>query len=147
MNKKLKQCTECKKDVIYYKNKLCLSCFKKLNPEKFLIKKSVSKHKSPPKTTIKKTPLKKSQKAISKFSQKQIGRQKQYQKLRLELLEKFPICTICNKNPATEIHHARGRGLFLLEHLIPTCRPCHLWCHQNVEEATKLGYIISRIKN
>lgn len=131
IKQKLKQCKgPCGDMKKLFSHGLCIDCFRKLNPPK-----------------IKSNPIQnKKQNWIKQCSDKHIERTKKYQKIRENLLEEFPICKVCNINPSTEVHHAKGRGKYLFEYLIPICRACHNWCHQNVKEAEEKGFIISRIK-
>ena len=145
MQQKLKQCQKCKKDVVYYKDKQCLSCYKCSYPEKFQIKKA-DKPKPIPKKPIKKTPLKKTQKKISKFSEKQIVRQKMYQKLRDEYMKIHNSCERCGTKDNLQLHHKKGRGQFLLKHFCVLCFDCHSWAHLHSKEAEEQGFIFSRIK-
>lgn len=51
-------------------------------------------------------------------------------------------CRCCAVNPATDVHHTRGRaGKLLLDvrYWLPLCRSCHRWVGENPEAARRLG--------
>jgi hypothetical protein len=67
-----------------------------------------------------------------------------YEKAKAEYFEeKNYQCEICNQ-PASDLHHKKGRGKFLCEKstFMAACRKCHLTIHANVKWATENGYII-----
>lgn len=80
--------------------------------------------------------------------EKEEDRNKLYLILRKDFLRNHPFCEVKRvrdgiNERATEIHHRRGRGRFLLkvETWIPVSKEGHLWIHQNQGEARKLGLI------
>ena len=58
------------------------------------------------------------------------------------LWDKNFTCEICGKQ-ATDIHHKKGRGKYLcnITTFMATCRPCHMYLHDNVKWAREKGYI------
>jgi hypothetical protein len=94
----------------------------------------------------KKKPIRK---PISRFSKKREKENRKYGKERKEFLRESPICEYpdCNKE-ATDIHHAKGRGIYLLD--VKTwkalCREHHQRIETRVNEAKQLGLSESRLK-
>lgn len=67
-----------------------------------------------------------------------------YEKAKAEYFEeKNYQCEICNQ-PASDLHHKKGRGKFLCEKstFMALCRSCHNKCHHEVGWARENGYII-----
>ena len=69
---------------------------------------------------MKRTPLRR----ISKKRQEQL---KEYSKLRKAYLEENPVCEVCQKRKATDIHHKSGRGSNTnnVDTWVVVCRTCH----------------------
>lgn len=86
---------------------------------------------------------------INKFSDKRQGNLKIYSHIRTIFLSLFGNCKAqlngCT-HYATEIHHQKGRGIYLLiiKYFLPVCRNCHDWIGINSEEAIEKGLSISR---
>ena len=131
---KKKQCDGCNQEKLIWKNfegnKYCKLCWSKEN------KQSVK-------------PIKKIVKIKSK-STKLAALEKLYSKLRIDYLTKhsnceakLPICTF----QATDIHHKKGRGPFLLDvsSWIAVCRVCHTWIELHPLEAKELGLSENRL--
>ena len=135
------------------KRKLCVGC----NQEQFIWK-SEGRYKyckrcwltKVPTKPLNRTPLKPSKKPIRNKSAKMTALDTVYSKLRIQYLEKYPLCcaalTGCT-NISTDIHHKKGRGLY---HNDPTtwlssCRTCHDWIEKHPLEAIELGLSIKRI--
>jgi len=73
--------------------------------------------------------------------------ERDYAVMRGQFLGDFPRCDRC-LNPATEVHHARGRqGWRLLYVLwwVPLCHGCHQWVTDNPTAAIYDGYSLSRL--
>ena len=78
---------------------------------------------------------------------------KEYAKLRRRFLTKHRNCIVtplgkpsrCT-NPATEIHHRKGRGKYLLSIAtwMPLCSSCHRQIHDNPNWARKKEYLLRR---
>jgi hypothetical protein len=67
-----------------------------------------------------------------------------YYRLRGQYLSWHPICEICQKAAAQDIHHTNGRqGLLLLNFKLwlALCRSCHDEVHQNPRWARAHGYL------
>ena len=129
MKSKLKKCKICLKESYIWKKGLCKTCHFKI---------------SQPKTA----PIKPKKNHLNKYSQRQIQRQKIYQKLRLEYLALHPICEVCNALPATEIHHkAKRYGKNLFRYFLAVDRVCHIKIENDPVWAKKQGYTLSHIKN
>jgi len=90
----------------------------------------------------------KRRKPIRKVSARQAKLNREWQKLKRELLDKYLCCECfgCLKKP-TQVHHKRGRGRFLLDKrfLMAVCAPCHDKIHRCPKWATEHGYMISRL--
>jgi hypothetical protein len=73
---------------------------------------------------------------------------RQWHKLRDAFLLKNPICQACCVCPATEVHHKRGRGKFLLaeEYFMAVCWACHKLIHNDPAWAIRKGYMILRLQ-
>ena len=147
MQTKNKICTRCKKSKKIYSKSMCLSCFKCIFPEKFLIKKSNKPiSQAPIKPKIKKTLIKKKLNWIKKQSEKGIARQRKYQAIRDVFLVSKPLCEYCGKPGILECHHKHGRSSkWLFLELMAVHRVCHLLIHQNPKDSYEKGYMISRI--
>jgi hypothetical protein len=138
MKVKLKPCDGCGKPSVIWKNhkgqRYCKECWKLELP-----KLEGGKHKP---TLL--------QKPLPSRSPKRKKEEAQYLKLRLDFLNKHPMCQAhlqgC-KTYATEVHHKAGRtgDLFLdPKYWLSTCRPCHAWIENHPEEAKELGFSITR---
>lgn len=96
----------------------------------------------------KKVPLKKTNKKIKPFSDRQKQRLKIYNKLRAEHLTLHPVCEVCNSERSTEIHHKYGRvGNNLFIGFLSVCRSCHQQIEHNPIWAKENGYSITRLIN
>lgn len=133
MQAKKKLCNICQEEKLIWKTvertRYCKSCWGKSEKKK-LINKTI-------------TPLR------SKSSKLE-ALEKLYSKLRLEYLDKNPSCQAylpgCTRI-ATDIHHKKGRGPFLLDiaSWLPVCRKCHTWIELNPEEAKELNLSENRL--
>ena len=68
---------------------------------------------------------------IRQVTRKRANENSKYTAVRRKFLEANPDCGLCG-NPATEIHHTRGRIGRLLcasEFFVPLCSECHRDCH------------------
>jgi hypothetical protein len=86
-------------------------------------------------------------KPIKKVSTKHKSKLNIYYKQREAFMRRQIFCTIPNCiNPATDVHHVKGRGPFLLDESTwrAVCRGCHISIHANVARSIELGYIIPR---
>lgn len=71
----------------------------------------------------------------------------EYNKLRLEYLEAHPVCEVRTCNIwATDIHHTRGRGKYLLDTKtwLAVCRHCHKKITDYSAWAIENGYSYKR---
>ena len=86
---------------------------------------------------------------LKRESKRLARRNRTYSQMRKEYLSERRVCRAkidnCN-NVATDIHHKKGRGLFLLdtETWLPVCRNCHEWIENNPSEAYELGFSLKR---
>ena len=84
------------------------------------------------------------------MSPKRAAENRIYLKRRAEFLESHPWCEfpdVCGQ-PASEIHHRRGRvgALFLDErYWSAVCAPCHRWITEHPREAIELGISEKRL--
>lgn len=92
--------------------------------------------------------------SLQKYSwQKQIKDRKSadkkiYKVLRDDFLKDHFICEVCFKNPATDVHHKKGRLgelLTLVRYFLAVCRNCHTWIESHPKEAKDKGYSLSRL--
>ena len=86
-------------------------------------------------------------KPIRVVSKHRAARMVKYRKLAMAHLERHKHCQVCisqwyvNRNlqvrPATQIHHMKGRGLFLndVSTWLAVCQECHRRIHDNVKWA------------
>lgn len=92
---------------------------------------------------------KKTQKRIRQVSKKRGRENGQYLVLRKVFLENHPICQVDKcKNPATTIHHKKGRiGKLLcdIRHFLAACVDCHQKIELEPEWAKENGYSEDRI--
>ena len=89
----------------------------------------------------------KPRKRINPVSKKRKVEQVTYSKLRKEYLTARPRCEVCDKAPATDIHHRRGRWKSRLndtEWWIGVCRGCHDRIHFNPTWSYERGYLVER---
>jgi len=79
-----------------------------------------------------------------KNSKKLQKEERKYKKLRIKFLSDKSVCHAkiheCSLR-ATEIHHKKGRGKYLLDITtwLPVCRNCHNWIENNPEDSYELG--------
>ena len=114
---KLKECFNCKKLKLIYKNKegkkYCKQCFFSL----FGWTK------------------------IKPVSKKQQTRLQKYMILRNQYLLEHPICEVCNSAASTEIHHKSKRvGDNLFKDFLATCRTCHVYIEEHPAIAKSKGW-------
>jgi hypothetical protein len=69
-----------------------------------------------------------------------------YAKMRADYLIEHPWCAVGGCE-ATEIHHRRGRGAYLLavETWLPVCHTHHVQITENPKWAKERGYSLSRL--
>lgn len=90
-------------------------------------------------------------KPMRKKSRKQRSREEQYRPIQRAFIESNPWCQICEArglraNPATEVHHMRGRNgslLFDTRFFKSSCYACRLWPHEHTVQARELGVLCS----
>lgn len=101
---------------------------------------------------MKRTPLKRKSR-LKPVSKKHSARLKEYMKLRKQFLQDHPWCAVCEGQmlfpshiPATEVHHMRGRGRYLLDvsTWLPVSRIGHSLIHGNPKWAKARGYMLPR---
>jgi hypothetical protein len=81
---------------------------------------------------------------LRRVSQKRAKEAKEYMKLRKEFLEKLPICEVCTKRKATDVHHKdkRGKNYLEVDTWLSVCRKCHTNIHENPSWARANNYLI-----
>ena len=94
---------------------------------------------------------KKAKRAMPKTSKKRSRITREYMKLRAKFLIENPHCEWCKVElgglvPATEIHHRKGRGSFMLDTSTwyAVSHQGHLWIHSNPKYAYEKGYMLPR---
>lgn len=100
--------------------------------------------------TPKAKPERKPKKKIKQISAKMAAELRKYHKLRNQHIRQHPICQAkkeCQGNLSIEIHHKRGRGIYLCDTttFLAVCRNCHDWCEAFPVEAKILGLSASRL--
>jgi hypothetical protein len=94
---------------------------------------------------VKKVKIKK---PIKKASKKMGSDLREYGKLRKQFLLENPDCCVYPEEKATEVHHAAGRGMYLLD--ITTWRPVsrrgHIKIELEPEWAKEHGFSLERLK-
>lgn len=130
MKPKLKTCSGCEQERVIWKNhegeKYCKSCWAGIKYQGV---------KPKPRSKIK--PKSKKQEKLDVV----------YSQLRRVFLEKNPNCQAslpgCTRK-ATEVHHKDGRqkNYLVIETWCASCRNCHVYIHNNPEEARELGLLI-----
>ncbi len=82
-------------------------------------------------------------KKLRQVSKKLREKMKIYAKLRKEFLAQHKACCVIVDGVATEIHHAKGRGKYLLDTStwLAVSREGHRWIHENPSEAENLGLL------
>lgn len=93
-------------------------------------------------------PEKKPKRRVRAQSKKQAKLSRAWHTMRGLYLAQFPWCH-CEGCPrqATEVHHMRGRGRYLLDTrtFMAVCADCHRKIHNNVGWAMEKGYMLSRL--
>lgn len=97
---------------------------------------------------VSKTPLRrikalKARSPLSSISPKMKTNLRAYSALRKAYLESHPMCEIYPDQIATDIHHTKGRGKYLLDTAtwMAVCRDAHRKIHDNPKWAREHGYI------
>ena len=125
-----KTCLHCEQPI--FSKKLCKFHHKLEFPHKYQIKKSSS--------------FRKKAGTIKPISDKRKERLEKYYELRELYLISHPICQVCGKNIATDIHHMSGRlGEALFNDFLAVDRSCHSWIETHPIEAKELGYSKNRL--
>jgi hypothetical protein len=91
-----------------------------------------------------------STKAIKQVSTRQQRLLADYAAQRKVFLKNRPVCEAALTNctfVATDLHHVRGRGEYLLDerYFLPLCRNCHTWINEHPAAAIEKGFCISRL--
>jgi hypothetical protein len=91
----------------------------------------------------------KKQPKIKHRSTKGAKEDKIYLELNRKYLKEHPICECCQVAKSTEVHHRKGRGIWLLivKYFMAICRACHREIENNPEWAKANGYSLSRLNN
>lgn len=86
--------------------------------------------------------------AVKKVSKKMAGYLREYSKLRKQFLLENPNCRKYPELAATDIHHSRGRGKYLLDTTtwIPLSRKAHIEVEGNPDLAKAEGFSLERLK-
>jgi hypothetical protein len=86
---------------------------------------------------------------IKKIGFKQAELLKRYSDLRIGFLKTHPICEVDGCGDATDVHHKKGRGKYLLdvETWLAVSRSCHQKIEENPEWAKENGYSLSRLND
>lgn len=86
-------------------------------------------------------------KHIRRVSKKRAKDLREYSKLSNQYLSEHPACEICGVHGDLQLHHKKGRGIYLCatEYFMAVC----FWCHKKVENerawAMKQRYLLDRI--
>lgn len=70
-----------------------------------------------------------------------------YYVLSADYLKDHPMCECCKKAFATEIHHKKGRGIWLniVKYFLAVCRLCHDKIEEHPDWAKQNNYSLSRL--
>lgn len=96
---------------------------------------------------MKRTPLRRKQR-LRQMSDKRREQMELYYDKRESFLKdkfcEFPSEPFACLNRASEVHHRRKRGKYLLDKRtwIPICREHHRWIHDHPNKARKLGVLV-----
>jgi hypothetical protein len=92
--------------------------------------------------------LQRSKTPVKKVSKKMSSDLREYGKLRKQFLLENPMCKKYPNLIATDIHHSRGRGRFLLDTStwVPLSRKAHIEVEGNPELAKEQGFSLERLK-
>lgn len=93
----------------------------------------------------KKVPIKE----IRKVSKKKAKEVVEYSAKKKKFLEANPRCVVFPRLKAEDIHHVRGKlgSRFLDErYWLAVSRQGHQWIHDNEDEASKMGWYLSRLE-
>lgn len=99
-----------------------------------------------------KTPLKAGKPSLKRtrlnpVSKKRKNQNAEYIRVRKTYLLLHPLCELCSKSIATDIHHKAGRWKERLtdaENFMALCRDCHEHIHKNPAWAYGNGYLLRR---
>jgi len=134
---KLKECSDCKRQVILWKSnpKLCRDCWAKIKLQE--------------ETGLNLNNKPNPRKQISPISEKMYENLAKYRRLRDKYFIEKPICEFpgCKSKKIT-LHHKRGRiGAFLTDkrYFCSLCPKHHTFVNENPDEALKLGLVESRL--
>lgn len=92
---------------------------------------------------------------IKPRARRRVKQESEYTKAKKEYLEEHPDCECCIReqneiiNPATTIHHKKGRIESLLcdkTYFLAACFDCHEFIEKNPEWAKQNGYSLSRLQ-
>jgi hypothetical protein len=86
-------------------------------------------------------------KPLRRVSKKRQRSYIEYAKLRREYLENNPVCQCCGVNQATEVHHRRGRGIYLCDvrYFMAVDAGCHRLIEKKRTWAMNFGYSLDSI--
>ena len=93
---------------------------------------------------IRRTPLKRSTKAIRRVSKKRGKALREYARLRAKFLFEHPTCQVgCCEVPSRDVHHKAGRGKNLnnVATWMAVCLPHHEKIHRNPSWARAHNYL------
>jgi hypothetical protein len=102
------------------------------------------------KPLVNKPKVKKAAKPIRKIGKKMSALKREYMRLREAFLKEHPYCQYFQHfketRHATEIHHKKGRGKFMLDTStwMAVCRDAHEEIHFNPENSYKMGWMQPR---
>lgn len=84
---------------------------------------------------------------LNPVSKKRAKENRLYLKLRNEYLEEHELCEVCELGDSFDVHHRRGRGIYLceVEWFLAVCRPCHIYIEKHRLWAREQGYLLDRI--
>jgi hypothetical protein len=87
-------------------------------------------------------------KPIARRSKKLAKKEREYSEIRKLFLDENPKCSVC-QGVATEIHHKKGRGKYLLivKYFLAVCWRCHKEIEENPIWAKENNYSVSRLSN
>lgn len=83
---------------------------------------------------------------IRRVSKKRAYALRLYNAAAKRFLIAFPTCMVCLNEDSDQVHHMRGRGIWLLiqKFWMAVCFRCHMRIEGNRKWATEYGYLLPR---
>lgn len=148
MQRKKKVCSECGEETYLYARKRCLSCDRKLSPEKHGLQTKPNKVPQGTNSSGKGTcTLIKRKSRIAPVSKSMAKRLAEYRVVRDEYMKYNDVCEICGTSRNLTLHHKAGRGKHLcdISTFATLCVTCHERVHREDKWARENGWLWGRL--